>query len=427
VDHHDVVALACGIGVIGLIAYVRYALGCPWLSASTVYLMLFWMFHYGLAFPAALAPDVLLSWDAWDIAWLHWPNVRMAMILGVVGASGFVFGLGITSRRFPRPARIDVPGHHDAALYGVGWLVMLAGIAGTAAALAMHGGLGVFAMSYEEFRETLLSGRLLQSGVDVSQLGCLLAICGAGGRRWVTPLAAWGASIGLLMLVIGMRSEAMVPVVSFAIVLVCRGNRLPRGLLAAGVAAAFVAMPAIKTFRQVGLTNRDLVNWTRISPLDTFTELGGTLRAAKTYVDVVEQDGIYLLGASYWAPFDRQVIARLMPHRERVPYEEDERIPGRLVPEREGAVGTSATGEAYANFGPFGPFVYFALVGALFGWLERQAVAGPYGCACLGIAMMLFYFNIRSEWLALPAQATVALIAVGICYWLRVGVSRRPS
>jgi hypothetical protein len=46
------------------------------------------------------------------------------------------------------------------------------------------------------------------------------------------------------------------------------------------------------------------------------------------------------------------------------------RLPSRLVPLYEGAAGTSALGEAYYNFGVVGPFIYFAWVGALFGWLS---------------------------------------------------------
>jgi hypothetical protein len=51
----------------------------------------------------------------------------------------------------------------------------------------------------------------------------------------------------------------------------------------------------------------------------------------------------------------------------------------------------------------------------LFGWIERRATRERYACAWLGIAMILFYFNIRGEWLSLPAQAGIALALLGCC------------
>src|SRR3990172_6361510 len=44
------IAIGSGLAVIGLVVYSRYALCFPWLSASVVYLALFWIFHFGLAF-----------------------------------------------------------------------------------------------------------------------------------------------------------------------------------------------------------------------------------------------------------------------------------------------------------------------------------------------------------------------------------------
>jgi hypothetical protein len=207
----------------------------------------------------------------------------------------------------------------------------------------------------------------------------------------------------------------MVPAVAFTIILAHRGVHFRRGVLLAGIIVAMVVIPVIRTVRMVGVANEAEVNWMDTSPLETFTELGSTLRAVKAYVDWIEEGDAYQLGATYWVPFDRQLLTRLVPGREAIPYEEDERLPERRI-EQEGAVGLSATGEAYYNFGPAGPFLYFAFVGALFGWLERRASRTPYHCAALGIAMGIFYVNIRSHWLSVPAQAAIALTVVAFCY-----------
>jgi hypothetical protein len=409
---HTGIAIGCGLCVIALIAYTRYGLRLPWLSASVVYLVLFWMFHFGLTFTAAVAPTVLSPFEDWEVAWMYWPNVRLAMILGVIGAAGFVSGLVLTSRQ-PGTTQVVRPRDPDPVLYSVGWIVMMAGLGGALFALVAGGGLDILGLGYGEFRTGLLT-IWFQTFVDLSQLGCVLALCGAGGNGWVKPLLAW-APLGVLMLLIGLRGQTLVPAAVFAIVLARRGVHFNRGALVAAVIAATVAIPMIRTVRNVGLANASQVDWRGTSPLETFTELGSTLRAVRAYVDWIEDGDEYLLGATYWAPFDRQVVAHLVPGRTSIPYEDDTRLPERLI-ELEGAIGLSATGEAYYNFGVPGPFLYFAFVGVIIGWLDRRASKSPYHAAALGIVAAVMYFNIRSHWLFVPAQVTLGLGAVAFCY-----------
>ena len=185
-----------------------------------------------------------------------------------------------------------------------------------------------------------------------------------------------------------------------------------------GLLAALVGIPAIEAFRNVGFANRDSVDWTDVTPVDTLTELGGSLIATMAFVDWIEKGDPYLLGSTYWAPFDRQILTRLIPGREPIPLEDDERLPQRLMDEREGSIGGSASGEAYYNFGPMGPFVVLAFVGALFGWLETLASRSVLGCASLGVVMSVFYFHIRGDWLAVPATIAEGLILVACCQFL---------
>ena len=87
----------------------------------------------------------------------------------------------------------------------------------------------------------------------------------------------------------------------------------------------------------------------------------------------------------------------------------------RLMDQRDGAIGGSATGEAFYNFGAIGPVLFFASVGILLGWLQ-QTRASPYSAAVLGVVMLTLYFNIRSDWLAVPAQIGQGLLLVAFCY-----------
>jgi hypothetical protein len=273
-------------------------------------------------------------------------------------------------------------------------------------------------MSYLDFRSAVLGPTMLQTTLDLSQVGCLLAICGAGGRRWLKPLVIWSLCAALPVLLIGLRSQALVPLVTFVVILSLRGIRFPRSLMIVALLSVSIVIPAVQVIRHVGFGNRSLVNWTEVTPLDTLMELGGSIRSTKAYIDWIESGDPYLLGASYWAPFDRQILVRVIPGREPIPFEKDERVPIRLMDSREGAVGASATGEAYYNFGAAGPFIFFGCVGLLFGFLERTGGRTPYACAVLGMVMFLFYFNIRGDWLALPAQFGQFLALLGACHLL---------
>jgi oligosaccharide repeat unit polymerase len=425
----DTFAVLCSLGAAGLIVYARHALRLRWTSASIVYLMLLWVFHFGLVFTAALVPDVLNQFEYRTIEWLFWPNARVAMVLGLLATAGFVAGLGaIDPGRATNAGPVagaGPAGGGNLALYRVGWLLMLGGIGAALLALVRSGGLGIFSLGYLEFRSLVLAPTGLFALIQVSQLGCLFALCGAEGRRWVRPLAIW-LVFGALLLLLGLRNEAMIPIITFAIVLMHRGVRFRRGLVAAAAALSLLILPAIGAVRTTGLRNLSAVDWTDVSPIGAFVELGGTLRAVGAYVDWIDQGDGHLLGASYLAPFDRHLLVWVVPGREHLPIRLDTRVPGQFMVAREGSVGTAASGEAYYNFGPIGPVLFFALVGLLFGWLERRGGAGPFRLAVLGIVMFAFYWNIRAEWIQLPAQIAASLLLLAACRVWRIPSAGPP-
>jgi hypothetical protein len=229
------------------------------------------------------------------------------------------------------------------------------------------------------------------------------------------------------MLLLGLRSEAMVPLVTFAVVLASRGVKFRRGVVIAAVVISSVVIPAIRLIRDVGFSNRSSVTWTEVTPLDTVMELGGSLRAVTAYVDWIDSGDEYLLGASYWAPFDSQILVRVIPGRERIPLERDKRLPGMFMDGRVGPWGASAVGEAYYNFGIAGPFLFLACVGTVFGWLERLAAVTPSGLAFKGLMMFLFYTNIRAAWFAIPAQIGMSVALLCICYAANRVINARTS
>lgn len=411
---HDPIALVTGGLGLALLLWVRYGLGVPWPTGTLLYLTLLWLFHFGLTFTGALIPSSLGRLTDEDFEWLFSLSVRKSMLLSLAGAGAYAAAVG-TFAAVGEPWRAAPEVEHDPVLYWVGSLLMLLGLAGVVLILATNGGLALLSMSYLDFRGSVLATTRLTMALDLSQLGCLLAICGGGGTAWRRPLAVWCLVIPAPFLLLGMRATVMIPMLAYVVVIALRGVRIRTGVLGIGALAVSILVPAISLVRNVGYADRENVSWTDIAPLDAVMEFGGSLRATQAYVDWIDSGDRYLLGASYWAPVDRQLLVRLLPGHTVPETRDDPRIPLREMDERQGAVGGSATGEAYYNFGLLGPALFFGLVGTLFGWLEWRVRRTPYTIATFGVLVLGLCFNIRSDWLAVPASIGQGLALVAAC------------
>ena len=182
------VTIVSSLAVLGLIAYARYFVGLSWLSASVVYLLLFWTFHFGMTFTTVLFPDVLLKFEDWQLEWLAWPNVRVGMLLGVIGAAGFLLGSGLFAKR----PSVSAPeaGDREWGIYVGGWLIMLGGIGSSWLFVALNVGTAVFAEGYLSF--LALSGSTMARNTPRTREPGL----SAGGLR--SPRAAMDEATGCM-------------------------------------------------------------------------------------------------------------------------------------------------------------------------------------------------------------------------------------
>jgi hypothetical protein len=427
---HDAIAITTGVVGVALILWVRYGLRVPWASATLLYLALLWLFHFGLTFTTALVPSSMKTLSDEDFEWLFSLTTRKSMLLALAGAGAYAAAAGAFAAA-TNPSRAIPEVEHDDVLYWTGSLIMAVGLAGVIFILATSGGPALLSMSYLDFRATVLGPTRLTTALDLSQLGCLLAICGGGGTAWRKPLAVWLLVIPVPFMLLGMRSTVMIPMLAYIVAISLRGVRVRTDVLGASALAASILMPAVYAVRNVGYAQRDDISWTQFTPLDAMMEFGGSLRATQAYVDWIDSGDHYLLGSSYWAPFDRQILAHVLPGHRVPETRDDPRIPLRQMDERQGAVGGSAAGEAYYNFGMLGPLLYFGAVGALFGWLEWRVRRTPYTIASFAVVMLGLCFNIRSDWLAVPASIGEGLALVAACrvlaYLFRPAHKRRAA
>lgn len=411
---HDAIALVTGGAALALIFWIRYGLRVPWASGTLLFLTLLWLFSFGLTFIGALIPSSLTTLSDEDFEWLFSLTTRKSMLLALAGAGAYALTVGVfAATADPSAPAPDV--EHDDVLYWAGSLLMGLGLAGVAFILATSGGLALLSMSYLDFRGSVLATTRLTNALDFSQLGCLVAICGGGGTAWRKPLAVWSLVIPAPFMLLGLRATVMIPMLAYVVAIALRGVRIRTGVLGAGALVVSILMPAVYAVRNVGYADRDTINWTKVTPLDAVMEFGGSLRATQAYVDWIDTGDHHLLGASYWAPFDRQVMVYLIPGHRVPETRDDPRIPLRQMDDRQGAVGGSATGEAYYNFGLLGPVLFFGAIGALFGWFEWHSRRTPYTIAAFAVVVLGLCFNIRSDWLAVPASIGQGLVFVAGC------------
>src|SRR5687768_14876011 len=56
---YEAIAIVSGLTGLGLVAYARWGLRLSWMSAPLVYLMLLWVFHFGMTFTTTAVPSTL--------------------------------------------------------------------------------------------------------------------------------------------------------------------------------------------------------------------------------------------------------------------------------------------------------------------------------------------------------------------------------
>ncbi len=198
----------------------------------------------------------------------------------------------------------------------------------------------------------------------------------------------------------------------------------PGKAAALGLGLLFL-IPVVKEVRNTGLgAVPDVLAAPR---LDALVEMGGSLRPVEQVVRWHAEGDPFLLGGSYWAPFER-AAARLLPDLRSSAADDDLRLMNVLVMDRIGAIGFSPVAEAYRNFGAIGVVIVMALIGIALAAIDtirdpRRAV----------LAIAVFYppllINIRNSFVAVPVQCLAGialLLGVAALRHMLNGMMTRP-
>ena len=139
--------------------------------------------------------------------------------------------------------------------------------------------------------------------------------------------------------------------------------------------------------------------------MNAVAEMGSSLRAVQEVVSWRVNGDELMLGASYWAPFERQ-LALVLPQMERIPSADDERLLNVTVIKRAGPIGFSPVAEAYINFGESGVFAVFLLLGSLLAYLDNQTSKTRYDIL-LGVSLVPVFIMIRNSFAHVPVQIII--------------------
>jgi hypothetical protein len=379
-------------------------------TASAVYAAVFWCFHLGLV--AAVASGYLPAIDLTltDEGWIAGPFAGEAARLAFAGILAFASGASLMyARRSDAAGKRDRPPQRGEVVHpygGVGSILVFAAIAAWCAVVLVAGGINGFFASYESFRD-LMADYSVPIGIISPTLACGIVIAFTGRRGWHRNAAIVAfACFAVVALPIGLRTDVMFPVVAVTVAAARCGRRFsPLKAAAIGV-GLLILIPVVRDVRTTGL--KALPDAVMAPRLDAFVEMGGSLRPVEQVVSWHAEGESYLLGSSYWAPFER-AAARLLPGVHPIAADDDLRLMNVLVLERIGAIGFSPVAEAYRNFGPVGMVVVMALFGIALAALD--SIRDPRK-AVLAIATLYtpLLVNIRNSFVAVPVQCAAGIL-----------------
>lgn len=409
-----------------LILVFRWVNRLDWLASPVAYALVFWMFHFGLVFPASVIPSVLDQFAPWNIDWLYFPEAGKAVLLSALFLAAFFLGWIALNRPNGRRDPVEIPETGAPELVVAGRLVLGGGLL-LAALGILQFGVTIFLSSYEVFFQI---HNIFSWAVVVTAYGLVLLLAGGLPLRSVLRTMLWSyLPLAVLTFLAGARTAPLFTAAVLGVVMAKRGLRLPN--LGLGVVALIMllSISLVRETRQVGLgealVDQQLVPAT--SALTGMTELGGSLRpvaATVHYIEVANND--YLQGQTYVYPVWRQ-LQRLLGLPRSDPQADPRFIATHISQLYSAAMGYSVVAEGFANGGPLGVLLFALAWGAILGWLDRLSVR-PYGLALLAAVLIPMMINIRNSFIFVPAWIFLGvLVLLTSRYLLRNLLVRRAQ
>lgn len=207
---------------------------------------------------------------------------------------------------------------------------------------------------------------------------------------------------------LGLRGEVMFPGTVAACMLGRRGAPIGGFSLLIFIFVFLIVTGIVKNARISG----DYSGVESVNPLNAIAEMGSSLRAVQEVIKWRKDGDELLMGASYWAPFERQ-LALFIPGLDRISAFDDPRLLNVVVQERAGPIGFSPVAEAYLNFGEKGVLIVMFFVGMLMAHFDNQPSRIKYDIL-VGVALVPVFIMIRNSFTHVPVQVLMGIIIAHI-------------
>lgn len=407
----------CNVGTLSVLITVffsyRVSRERTW-APSTIYLVVLSLFHFGLTFVYGLgylSDDTRSHVSSWFFE-SYTKEAALTACLGLwaccIGIQMSLLNSNTTRRDFNRPATCE-----DASLRlylgQMGAILVVGGVVAWFLFVLSAGGVGLLFSSYVDYlyaMENYSTGYIwLSLGVGLS----FLAAANPSKLRLFATMIFCGWA--LIALPLGLRGEVLFCSVAAVVILARKGSApSARTTILCGMLILF-SISVLQNVREVGVEQAP-AGQVSGNILDSFTELGSSLRPLTATTLWREQGDDLLHGASYWAPFDR-AACKFLPARRCVSAFDDDRLLNEVAKSRIGPIGFSPMAEAYRNFGRVGVVFVMVIIGVLLGRLGTWP-STPIRDAFIGLLLVEMLINVRNAFIQVPSHIVFGVICIAI-------------
>ncbi|MBD1390511.1 O-antigen polysaccharide polymerase Wzy [Neiella sp. HB171785] len=376
-------------------------------SISFIFFIAFGVFHGGLILASGMGgitdEDILYQISFW------FSSEETYNAIHLINLSFLALGIGVVV--CTKPQQLAGPlntTEYQKKLFDIGGLMVSAVVVLFFMVAIATGAIASYGSYLSVVDSTPIVGLLFTYIYLFIGLGMvLLTVCydKSFGNRYFVVFAIWA----LVAFKLGLRGEVMFPSAVGACMLGRKCKPMNGALLVLAIIVFLISAGIVKNLRVSGDYSGS--QEMSMNPLNAVAEMGSSLRAVDEVIRWRRSGDELLMGASYWAPIERQ-LALLIPQMERLPAAEDHRLLNVKVIERTGPIGFSPVAEAYINFGESGVFILFVLFGAVLAMLDnlRSTLVGD---VLLGVSLLPLFVMIRNSFAHVPVQIILGVVVTG--------------
>lgn len=405
---------AIGLFFAGMLTLARVFPTKAW-SPAAIYLLTFGVFHLGLTpywIIDTMPPTLIRESDA---AWFFGELGQRALYIVNVGVVSFVLAAVIVSALVrPTPATL-VETAPPRIFTTTGSIALLVSITLWLYYSIQVGGVEFYQLPYLTYFELIGETPIPDLFLIIGFALCLVVISPERSSLRTSALivfVAW-AAVSFFM---GTRGHVLFPLTAAATVIAWR-RRMPRLVSSALILVAVLFLvDTAKQVRQLGIGSG--ISWAEASPLNGIAELGSTIRVVAYTAQWHDQGTDFAYGATYTV-WPVRVFERLAGVSAPAP---DVRMFNVLIQTQAGAIGGSAVGEAFHNFGLIGAVLIMMALGTTFAYFSVKGGSSPWRLAVYAAIAAPLFYQARNSFVPVIPLTLTFLTVVAIMY----GVSKLP-